>query len=175
MSSPKVESDSGRLPLPGVALIKEFEGCYLNAYPDPLTSGKPITIGWGSTKKRDGRVWKMGDRISQKEADELLIYQLEHHYLPCLEKIPGWSELNENQQGALLSFAWNLGASFFGAEGFDSISKMLRDAARQPALYRNWSKAVEVFSKYCNPGSNVEEGLRRRRVAEAKLFTSAIL
>ena len=116
------------------------------------------------------------DRITQNEADELLIYQLENYYLPSLEKIPGWKELNENQQGALLSFAWNLGASFFGAEGFDSISKMLRYAERQACgLSRNWSDALKVFSKYCNPGSNVEEGLRRGRVAEAKLFTSAIV
>lgn len=42
---------TGKLPLPGVPLIKEFEGCYLKAYPDPLSGNLPITIGWGTTKK----------------------------------------------------------------------------------------------------------------------------
>jgi lysozyme len=32
-------------------LIKEFEGCRLNAYPDPLSGGLPITIGWGWQSK----------------------------------------------------------------------------------------------------------------------------
>ncbi|NET70362.1 MAG: hypothetical protein F6K62_04930 [Sphaerospermopsis sp. SIO1G2] len=46
-------SVTGKLPLCGVVLIKEFEGLYLQAYPDPLSGGKPITIGWGSTRKKD--------------------------------------------------------------------------------------------------------------------------
>ena len=34
----------------GVALMHEFEGCRLNAYPDPGSrDGAPWTIGWGST------------------------------------------------------------------------------------------------------------------------------
>jgi hypothetical protein len=31
----------------GIDLIKEFEGCELEAYPDPGTGGVPWTIGWG--------------------------------------------------------------------------------------------------------------------------------
>ncbi len=30
-------------------LVKEFEGCRLEAYPDPETGGEPWAIGWGST------------------------------------------------------------------------------------------------------------------------------
>lgn len=33
----------------GIALIKQFEGCRLNAYPDPATGGDPWTIGIGHT------------------------------------------------------------------------------------------------------------------------------
>jgi lysozyme len=151
-----------KLPLPGVELIKEFEGCRLKAYPDPLTGNKPITIGWGSTKKMDGGEWRLGDAITQQQADELLIHQLENHYLPSLQKIPCWSELNENQQGALLSFGYNLGANFYGRNGFKSITRVLND--------RDWLLLPAVLPLYCNPGSNVEKGLKRRRLAEVALF-----
>ncbi|MDF5731013.1 MAG: DUF4231 domain-containing protein [Rhizonema sp. PD38] len=153
---------STRLPVCGVELIKEFEGCYLDAYPDPLTNAEPITIGWGSTKKRDGSPWQLGERISQQVADELLMYQLETSYLPDLEKIPCWNDLNRNQQGALLSFGYNLGSKFYGTSNFGTMTKVLKN--------RDWDNIRETFIMYRNPGSNVEEGLRRRRVAEAELF-----
>ncbi len=31
-------------------LIQQFEGCHLDAYPDPLSGGEPWTIGWGKTR-----------------------------------------------------------------------------------------------------------------------------
>lgn len=153
---------SGKLPLPGVTLIKEFEGCKLTAYPDPLSKGKPYTIGWGSTRKKDGSEWSLGETITQAEADELLILQLERNYLPALEKIPSWQEFNPYQQGALLSFAYNLGRNFYGSQGFETITKVLNN--------KEWDKIESTLIMYRNPGSSVEAGLRRRRVAEAKLF-----
>jgi lysozyme len=158
---------SGKLPLPGVALIKDFEGLYLNAYPDPLTGGKPITIGWGTTRKKDGSEWKLGETITKAEAEELLMMQLEEKYLPSLQKIPVWNELNVNQQGALLSFGYNLGASFYGGKNFQSITRVLQN--------KQWDEIEETFVKYRNPGSPVEAGLRRRREAEAKLFLTPVL
>ncbi len=41
-------------------LVKEFEGCRLEAYPDPETGGEPWTIGWGSTTYGDGAPVKQG-------------------------------------------------------------------------------------------------------------------
>jgi hypothetical protein len=46
-------------PASGLKLIKEFEGCHLKAYPDPLSGNLPITIGWGTTRKKDGSPFKM--------------------------------------------------------------------------------------------------------------------
>lgn len=153
---------SGKLPLPGITLIKEFEGCKLIAYPDPLSKGKPYTIGWGSTCKKDGSEWSLGEKITQTEADELLIIQLERNYLPSLEKIPGWQDFNPYQQGALLSFAYNLGANFYGSKGFETITRVLKN--------QQWDKIESTLIMYKNPGSLVEAGLKRRRMAEAKLF-----
>ncbi|MBD2141201.1 peptidoglycan-binding protein [Anabaena sp. FACHB-1250] len=157
---------TGKLPLPAIPLIKKFEGCYLKAYPDPRTGNLPITIGWGSTKKRDGSNWKLGESITQQEADDLLMLQLENNYLPSLQKIPVWNELNTNQQGALLSFGYNLGANFYGSSSFKSMTRVLRD--------KKWDEIEETFLKYRNPGSNVEVGLRRRRQAEADLFLTPV-
>ncbi|MGM3308097.1 glycoside hydrolase family protein [Anabaena sp. WFMT] len=158
---------SGKLPLSGIALVKEFEGLYLEAYPDPNSGDKPITIGWGTTRKKDGSEWQLGEKITKEEAEELLISQLENNYLPSLQKIPVWNELNPNQQGALLSFGYNLGANFYGAPNFESITRVLKN--------KQWSEIEETFVKYRNPGSNVEAGLRRRRLAEAKLFLKPII
>jgi peptidoglycan hydrolase-like protein with peptidoglycan-binding domain/GH24 family phage-related lysozyme (muramidase) len=156
------ESAMPEIPLPGVALIKEFEGSRLKAYPDPLTGGAPYTIGWGSTRRKDGTPFKLGETITQAEADELLLWQLEQDFLPALQEIPGWSALNDLQQGALLSFAYNLGANFYGTEGFQTISRVLREA--------DWPALEAALVLYRNPGSNVEEGLLRRRLTEAQTF-----
>ncbi len=87
----------------GLKLIKEFEGCHLKAYPDPLTGGLPITIGWGSTRKKDGSHFKLGDTLTQQEADALLIEQCKNEFLPALRKIPHWNEMSDGKRGALLS------------------------------------------------------------------------
>lgn len=150
------------MPLVGINLIKQFEGCHLNAYPDPLSGGPPITIGWGSTKDFDGTPFKMGKVITQKYADTLLDFDLKNRYLPTLQRIPYWNEMNENQQGALLSFAYNFGANFYGSTNFNTITKVLKS--------KEWSKVPDALYLYHNPGTRVEEGLKKRRVAEGELW-----
>jgi lysozyme len=144
-------------------LIKEFEGCHLKAYPDPKTGGAPITIGWGSTRRPEGSGFILGQFITQQQADEYLMYDVEYRFLPALQKIPYWSEMNDNQRGALLSFAYNLGAGFYNGSGFATISRNLRE--------KNWSAIPKTLEMYRNPGSNVEKGLLRRRIAEGTLWS----
>jgi lysozyme len=160
----KVEPTLEGLSIPGVELIKKFEGCHLKAYYDPLTGGLPITIGWGSTRRKDGTRFMIGNTINQEEADDLLYFQLRREFLPALSKIPYWREMNDNQHGALLSFAYNLGAGFYGGSNFNTITRNLRE--------KNWTAIPKTLEIYCNPGSNVEAGLLRRRKAEGKLWVS---
>lgn len=167
--SPKTETKpitNSTLPQDGVNIIKEFEGCILKAYYDPLTKGLPITIGWGSTRKRDGSVFYIGDKITQTEADDLLNYQLEKDYLPSVQKIPYWNEMNDKMRGALLSFAYNLGAAFYGSSGFGTISRHLKN--------KEWNSVPAALMLYVNPGTNVEAGLKRRRKAEGDLWTKGL-
>ena len=145
-------------------MIKGFEGCHLNAYPDPLTGGLPITIGWGSTKDFNGQPFKMGRKITQEYADKLLMFDLEQRFLPPLQKIPYWSEMTDGQRGALLSFAYNLGAGFYSGSNFNTITKCLKN--------KEWDKVPDALYLYRNPGTNVEAGLARRRKVEGKLWIS---
>jgi GH24 family phage-related lysozyme (muramidase) len=92
------------------------------------------------------------------------MFDIESRFLPSLRKIPYWSEMNDNQRGALLSFAYNLGAGFYGSRGFNTITTNLSQ--------KNWKAVPETLKLYRNPGSNVEVGLLRRRAAEGKLWSS---
>jgi len=160
----KVEPTLDGLPEPGIKLIKEFEGCKLKAYYDPLTNSLPITIGWGSTRRKDGTRFMIGNKITQEEADDLLYYQLRREFIPSLQKIPYWSEMNDRKRAALLSFAYNLGADFYGNPDFNTITRVLKN--------KEWDKVPKTLEMYRNPGSNVEAGLLRRRKAEGKLWVS---
>jgi GH24 family phage-related lysozyme (muramidase) len=155
-----------QIPQLGLELIKTFEGCHLHAYPDPKTKGPPITIGWGSTRDFDGQPFKIGRTITQKYADDLLEFQLKNNFLPVLQRIPFWNDMNENQKGTLLSFAYNLGANFYGSEGFATISRNLRE--------KNWSAIPKTLELYRDPGTSVEAGLLRRRKAEGDLWRKPV-
>ena len=106
----------------------------------------------------------MGRKITQEYADTLLLFDLEQRFLPALQRIPYWSEMNVNQHGTLFSFSYNLGALFYGNGNFNTITRNLRE--------KNWKAIPETLKLYRNPGSKVEAGLLRRRVAEGKLWSS---
>ena len=146
-------------------LVKEFEGCRLTAYPDPETGDEPWTIGWGSTTYDDGAPVKRGDRISQELADALLAGRLEQDHRLLTQRIPRWAELSANQQAALLSFTYNCGPAWFGSKGFTTITKVLQSGELE--------KLPAALMLYVNPGGPSEAGLRRRRKAEAALWSAS--
>ena len=154
------------IPKCGVELIKRFEGCELKAYPDPKTGGEPWTIGWGNTRWMDGSPVKPGQTITAAEADTLLDDSLRKFFWPQIRLIPHFADMSDEQRGALLSFAYNLGAGFYGSEGFTTISRLLRN--------KDWDKVPETLVLYRNPGSEVEEGVKRRRVAEGALWSRGL-
>jgi hypothetical protein len=80
--------------------------------------------------------------------------------------VPGWREMADNQRSALVSFAYNLGAAFYGAVDFETISKRLKE--------KDWQRVPEAMMLYRNPGSNFEAGLKRRREAEGKLWSQGL-
>jgi len=146
----------------GINLIKQFEGVHLSAYPDPLSGGDPWTIGYGTTRYSGGVPVKRGDKITMIEADMMLRLEVDRIADKLASTIPHWKVMDDNQRSALVSFAYNLGAGFYGTPGFETISKVLREQA--------WDKAPAAMELYRNPGSNVEAGLLRRRKAEGELW-----
>jgi GH24 family phage-related lysozyme (muramidase) len=153
-------------PIAGIELIKRFEGCKLKAYPDPGTGGAPWTIGWGSTRNINGQPFKPGDTITAAQADTLLLDSIRKYFWPKIQQLPFFGEMSEEQRGAMLSFAYNLGADFYGADGFTTISRLLRN--------KDWDKVPDALVLYRNPGTNVEEGLKRRRIAEGALWSAGL-
>jgi GH24 family phage-related lysozyme (muramidase) len=147
---------------PAAQMIKEFEGCRLTAYLCP--AGVP-TIGFGNTRYPDGAPVKMGDSISQQRADQMLSLEIEHTVDILKKSIPYWNEMNVNQQSALISFAFNLGAYFYRSNGFGTISRALASKA--------WDQVPDALLLYRNPGSSFEAGLKRRRIAEGNLWMKA--
>jgi GH24 family phage-related lysozyme (muramidase) len=143
-------------------LIQQFEGCHLEAYPDPLSGGDPWTIGWGTTRYSDGRKVQKGDKINRVEADMLLRSEVDRIAEKLRATVPFWVAMSDQQKCALISFAYNLGLGFYGTAGFETISKRLKA--------KEWAKVPEALLLYRNPGTNVEAGLKRRRQAEGRLW-----
>jgi len=136
-----------------LALIKQWEGCRLTAYKDVAGIW---TIGYGHT-----RTAKQGMVISQVDADNLLRLDLEEfeEAVSNLVKVG----LTDNQFGALVSFAFNVGVGAF------SRSTLLRklnagEYGAVPAELMKWDKA--------RVGGKLQpvQGLANRRAAEAGLW-----
>lgn len=133
----------------GIALIKKFEGCKLEAYQDSVGVW---TIAYGVTKGV-----KEGDRINQEEAEHLLQEELPEYegYINDMVKVP----LKQCQFDALVAWVYNLGPTNLRES---TMLKVLNDGKYDevPAQIKRWNKA----------GGQVLNGLVRRREAEAIMF-----
>jgi lysozyme len=130
----------------GIALIKSFEGCRLQAYRDSVGV---LTIGYGHTGDvREGQV------ISQGFAEELLKADLTRFERNVTRYTP--FEMNQNQFDALVSFAFNCGAG--------NLKKLVSG--------RSKDQVARKILEYNKAGGRVLAGLTRRRQAERALFLS---
>jgi GH24 family phage-related lysozyme (muramidase) len=143
---------------PALRLIREFEGCRLDAYRCPAGIW---TIGWGSTRLIDSPV-REGDQISQELADELLANDVEHLFGPgVLTLLPLAKRWRPEQIASITSFAFNVG---LGAVEESTLRKRLL-AGEDP-----FKVVREELPKWCHAGEAVLPGLERRRAAEVALF-----
>jgi len=159
------ERESAHPYAPAMSMIASFEGFRSHAYPDPASGGSPWSIGYGFTTV-DGRPVRPGDSMSREEADSILAPAVEACAIHLSHTIPFWDEMNENQRCALIDFAWNLGDNFYGDQAdFASITRDLRP--------HDWQQVPQTLLLYCDPGTDVSEGLLRRRRAEGELWSRA--
>jgi len=136
----------------GLKLIKDFEGCKLSAYKDIVGV---LTIGYGST----GSHVTPGLKISQEEADELLIKDL-RRFEDGVEKLVT-CKLNDNQFSALVCFSFNVG---LGSLKSSTMLKLLNA--------NDFTAAAEQFLRWDKAQGKKIAGLTRRRAAERALFLS---
>jgi|TARA_R100001460_G_scaffold4991_1_gene14016 lysozyme len=133
----------------GLALIKKFEGCELEAYQDAVGVW---TIGYGHIKDV-----KEGMSITKQQAEEMLLEELVEYESYVLEAVN--HQLDQCMFDALVSWTYNLGPSNLNAS---TMLKVLNagDYDGVPEQIKRWNKA----------GGKVLTGLVRRREAEALLF-----
>lgn len=145
-------------------LIEEFEGIELKAYLDPV--GIP-TICAGLTRYPNGEPVRMGDVCDHKICKRQLEELLRREYVPSAACIPGWDRMGPKRQAVLLSFAWNLGARFYGSAGFETITRVLRDGATRPEIYQQMPQALELYTR---AGGKTLAGLVNRRRREGEIW-----
>jgi lysozyme len=134
----------------GLAMIKSFEGCVLEAY---LCPAGIWTIGYGHTEGvTDGDVW------TQEQADDALIpdsNSIAAEPVNRLVTVP----LTQNQFDALSDFTYNLGQ---GNLSSSTLLKLLNQG--------DYAGAQDQFQYWNLCDGEPSEGLTRRRTAEADLF-----
>ena len=139
----------------GLGIIKQFEGCHLKPYRDPIGLW---TVGWGHLIG-DGKTLPIEwfRRFTQEEADELLKKDLIRFERGVERLCP--LNLTQPRFDALVSFAFNLGL------GNLQISTLRSKHNRNDIL-----GAAQEFLRWNKAGGKVFRGLTRRREAESSLY-----
>ena len=150
----------------GYELIERFEGLH-KVRPDGMIEAykiahDPVTIGIGQTGRMpDGRPVVMGLVITEKEAREALQYFVRNVTEPLVRK--HFVARTQSEFDALVSWTYNISAAKLEA-GKYSLPGMInvRD--------RDVDAVIAKWVQYVNPGTIFEQGLYRRRLAEACMF-----
>ena len=162
----------------GQKLLKHYENCHKEAYPDPASplgkectrrgylvtdyrslgnwsafDGKPWTIGWGHTgaEVKPGLVW------TQKQCDDTLTRDLAKFEKAVSDVVT--VKLNQSQFDALVDFTYNLGKGNLQAS---TLLTKLNGG--------DYKGAAAEFPKWRKAGGQVLWGLVKRRAAEQALF-----
>jgi lysozyme len=169
-----------RVDTAGRRFLKEREGFFSFAYDDfdgrPWSSSSKRgtkTIGYGTT---ESDVKPLPDTITRAGADRLLIRGLDHSYEPNVEALfreggPLHGKFTQGRFNALVSFCYNLGAAAVPRKidgrwtitpGFETIGRAI--------MAGDIDAIANALPLYRNRGSVWEQGLLRRRLAEAAMI-----
>jgi len=141
----------------GLHLTEQFEGCKLEAYPDPGSGGTPWTIGYGHT----GPEVNPGMKITQTQAEDLLMRDVQKavNAVNALVRV----RLSQQEFDALVDFVFNVGRTNFQ----NSTLLRLLNAG-------NYKGAAEQFDDWDMSHGKHMAGLLRRRIAERDEFLSGM-
>lgn len=135
----------------GLALIRRFEGCKLEAYQD---SAGIWSIGFGHTLG----VCR-GDRCTQEQADAKLMED-SHRAENCLDKCVT-AELTQGEYDGLCALIYNIGCGAFRGS---TLLRYINDG--------RMDDAAEQFQRWNHAGGRTIDGLTARRKAEREMFES---
>lgn len=142
-----------------LALIKKWEGLYLNAYPD-FTA---ISIGYGTTKYPNGRLVVLSDKITEDQANEYLEFECNNISKSLLKLIN--VPVSQNEFDALVSFCYNFGINAFNKS---TLRKKLNNNDK-PGAALEFDRWVFVTS---GGVKKKLQGLVNRRKDERELFST---
>lgn len=146
----------------GLSLIQKYEGFRSKAYDDAQPKLKlkadtkikgTLTCGTGHTGLIDGKRIAWNTKISKAKGLELLTEDAKK-FEKLVEKYDYKYHWNQNEFNALVCFCFNIG----------NIDQLTDHGTR------NKSEIAEKFVEYRSKGTIWENGLRKRRLAEKKLF-----
>jgi lysozyme len=152
-----------------IELIQHFESRRLKAYHGEADAPGVFTIGWGHviTGNEVPDIFKPGNLmrdvvITESQAEELFANDIDRFikgvYMRLNEKR---NQLTEDQLGAIVSLAFNIGLGNFA---ISAVKKTINMAEIKDA--------VHGFKSWIRSAGEIRNGLIRRRAAEAALFNS---
>lgn len=146
-----------------IPVMHDFEGCRLQAYPDPGSrDGKPWTIGRGATGPGIGP----GVTWTQQQADDRFLADLAK-FEDGVSRLLGTAPTSQVQFDALVSLAYNIGLD----DDADTIAEGLGDSTLlKKHKAGDFEGAARSFISWrFNDGREVD-GLKKRRLREARRY-----
>jgi len=139
------------------SLCKQFEGFRSRPYLCP--AGVP-TIGYGSTYYSDGRKVTLQDPpMDEPAASALLMYELQHTYLPSVLRQCPILATDERKCNSVVDFVYNLGCG-----------RLQTSTLKRKINAQDWEGAKEELMKWSKAGGKVLPGLLKRRKAECNFM-----
>jgi lysozyme len=143
----------------GLALIKRWEGCRLEAYQDSVGVW---TIGYGITTNAGLGVIKKGMRITQAQADDMLLAALAKYEKTVQDSFK--RNPTQAQYDAAVSLCYNIGQA-----GFAKSSVVRRFNSG------DITGAADAFLMWNKAGGKVLTGLQNRRKDERAHFLKSVI
>ena len=139
------------------SLCKQYEGFRSKPY---LCPAGVATRGYGSTYYSDGRKVTLQDPpMDEPAASALLMYELQHTYLPgTLRNCPILATDNK-RLNAVVDFCYNLG-----------IGRLQTSTLKRKINAQDWEGAKEELKKWNKAGGKVLAGLDKRRKSECNFM-----
>ena len=139
------------------ALCRQFEGYKAKPY---LCPANVATIGYGSTYYADGKKVTLQDPpMDEPTARALLMFELEHTYLPGVLRNCPILATDERKCNAIVDFCYNLG-----------VGRLQTSTLKRKINAQDWDEAKEQLKLWNKGGGKVLAGLKKRRDAECLLM-----